>query len=84
MAASLISVTWITRGRFAVLHNRGRSTEEWTMWSERQWRDRRIGIREILGIWAIVALIVLALVAWAGVQALIAVSETPVADRGDS
>jgi len=53
------------------------------MWSERQWRDRRIGIREILGIWAIVALIVLALVAWAGVQALVAVSEAPVATRGD-
>jgi len=53
------------------------------MWSERQWRDRRIGIREILGIWAIVALIVLSLVAWAGVQALIAVSEAPVAERGD-
>jgi uncharacterized membrane protein len=53
------------------------------MWSERQWRERRIGVREILGIWAIVALIVLALVAWAGVQALVAVSETPVAARRD-
>ncbi len=53
------------------------------MWSERQWRDRRIGIREILGTWAIVALIVLSLVAWAGVQALIAVAEAPVADRGE-
>jgi len=53
------------------------------MWSERQWRDRRIGIREILGTWAIVALIVLSLVAWAGVQALVAVSEAPVAARGD-
>ncbi len=53
------------------------------MWNERQWRDRRIGIREILGSWTIVALIVLSLVAWAGVQALIANSAVPVAERGD-
>ncbi len=31
----------------------------------------------------LVALIVLSLVAWAGVQALIAVAEAPVADRGE-
>ncbi len=51
------------------------------MWNERQWRDRRIGIREILGSWAIVALIVLSLAAWAGVQALVADSAAPVAER---
>ena len=53
------------------------------MWNEPQWRDRRIGIREILGSWAIVVLIVLSLVAWAGVQALIAVPAPPVAEHGN-
>jgi hypothetical protein len=51
------------------------------MWNELQWRDRRIGIREILGSWAIVALIVFSLVAWAGVQALMRDSAAPVAER---
>jgi hypothetical protein len=49
------------------------------MWNERQWRDRRIGLREILSSWAIVALIVVSLAAWAGVQALMSDSATPVA-----
>jgi hypothetical protein len=51
------------------------------MWNERQWRDRRIGIGEILGSWAIIALIVLSLAAWAGVQALLADPAGPVAER---
>jgi hypothetical protein len=49
------------------------------MWNERQWRDRRIGPREIVSSWAIVVLIVVSLVAWAGVQALLSDSAAPVA-----
>jgi len=51
------------------------------MWNERQWRDRRIGIAEILGSWAIVALIVVSLTAWAGVDALMRETAAPVAAR---
>lgn len=47
------------------------------MWNERQWRDKRIGLREILSSWAIVALIVVSLVAWAGVQAFMPDSAAP-------
>lgn len=39
------------------------------MWTDRECRGRRIGIREILSSWAIVALIVLGIVAWDGIQA---------------
>lgn len=41
------------------------------MWTDRQWRDRRIGMREILWSWTIVALIALGVAAWDGVQALL-------------
>ena len=41
------------------------------MWTERQWRDRRIGVREILCSWTIVALIVLGVAAWGGIHALL-------------
>jgi hypothetical protein len=51
------------------------------MWTERQWRDRRIGNRDVLWSWAIVALIVVSLAAWAGVEALLTNSATPVAMR---
>jgi len=40
------------------------------MWTERQWRDRRIGRREIFWSWAIVALILLGLAAGSGFRAL--------------
>jgi hypothetical protein len=49
------------------------------MWNERQWRDRRIGLREIVSSWAIVVLIVVSLAAWAGVQALLSDSTAPIA-----
>jgi hypothetical protein len=49
------------------------------MWNERQWRDRRIGLREIVSSWAIVALIVVSLAAWAGVRALMPDPAAPVA-----
>jgi hypothetical protein len=53
------------------------------MWTERQCRDRRIGSGEILCSWAIIALIVVSLAAWAGFQALTADSDAPViAERG--
>lgn len=51
------------------------------MWNERQWRDRRIGLREIVSSWVIVALIIVSLVAWAGVQALMSDSAAPVAEQ---
>jgi len=51
------------------------------MWNERQWRERRIGIPEIFGSWAIVALIIVSLAAWAGVEALVPDSAAPVAER---
>jgi hypothetical protein len=41
------------------------------MWTDRQWRDRRIGAREILWSWAIVASILLSLAAWSAVRALV-------------
>jgi hypothetical protein len=41
------------------------------MWTERQWRDRRIGTREILWSWTIVALIALGVAAWDGVRAIL-------------
>jgi len=47
------------------------------MWNERQWRERCIGIREILSSWAIVVLILVSLAAWAGFQALMADSAPP-------
>jgi len=40
------------------------------MWDERQWRERRIDIRDILSSWAIVAVILLTLALWAGVEHL--------------
>jgi hypothetical protein len=49
------------------------------MWTERQCRDRRIGMREIFWSWAIVALIVMALAAWSGYQALTAHATTSIA-----
>jgi hypothetical protein len=51
------------------------------MWTERQWRDRRIGNSDVLWSWAIVGLIVVSLAAWAGVEALLTTSATPVAER---
>ena len=53
------------------------------MWNERQWRDRRIGLREIVSSWAIVALIIVPLVAWAGIQALMPDSAAPVATHAN-
>jgi hypothetical protein len=52
------------------------------MWNERQWRDRRIGVRDILWSWAIVAVIVVSLLAWAGVQAFLSDSAAPIAEHG--
>jgi hypothetical protein len=40
------------------------------MWTDRQWRDRRIGMREILWSWAIVVAIALGAAAWDAIQAL--------------
>lgn len=54
------------------------------MWTERQWRDQCIGNREVLWSWAIVALIVVSLAAWAGVEALTTTSAAPVAMRADN
>lgn len=54
------------------------------MWNERQWRDRRIGIAEILSSWAIIALIIVSLAAWAGVEALMPNTGTPAAERAGS
>jgi len=54
------------------------------MWNERQWRDQRIGTREIFWSWAIVGLIVLSLAAWAGVEALMPDAAAPVVERADS
>ena len=54
------------------------------MWNERHWRGRRIGIAEILWSWAIVAMIIISLVAWAGVEALMPNAGAPVAVRADS
>jgi hypothetical protein len=51
------------------------------MWTERQWRDRRIGNSDVLWSWAIVGLIVVSLAAWAGVEALLTTSPTPVVAR---
>jgi hypothetical protein len=51
------------------------------MWNERQWRERRIGTGEIVWSWVIVALIVIALAAWAGVEALVPASQAPIAAR---
>jgi hypothetical protein len=49
------------------------------MWTERQWRERRIGVREILWSWTIVAAIALGVAAWDGVRALL-----PELDRPDA
>jgi hypothetical protein len=49
------------------------------MWNERECRDRRIGTGEILWSWAIIALIVVSLAAWAGVAALMPDSAAPIA-----
>lgn len=54
------------------------------MWNERQCSERRIGSGEILWSWAIVALIVVSLAAWAGVEALMPDSATPAAARAGS
>ena len=51
------------------------------MWNERECGDRRIGSREILWSWAIVALIVISLAAWAGVEAIVPDSAAPIAAR---
>ena len=51
------------------------------MWNERECGDRRIGSREILWSWAIVALIVISLAAWAGVEMLMPDSTAPPAAR---
>jgi hypothetical protein len=52
-----------------------------TMWNERECGDRRIGGGEILWSWAIVAVIVISLAAWAGVEALMPDSTAPMAVR---
>jgi hypothetical protein len=54
------------------------------MWNERECRDRRIGSGEILWSWAIVALIVVSLAAWAGVTALMPDPAAPIAKRAGS
>jgi hypothetical protein len=41
------------------------------MWTDRQWRERRIGMREIMWSWAIALLIVLGVAAWDGVRTLV-------------
>jgi hypothetical protein len=51
------------------------------MWNERQWRERRIGTGEIVWSWVIVALIVIALAAWAGVETFTPVAQAPIAAR---
>jgi hypothetical protein len=51
------------------------------MWNERQWRERRIGLPEIAWSWAVVALIIVSLAAWAGVETLMADSAAPVVER---
>ncbi len=51
------------------------------MWNERQWRDRRIGVREILSSWVIIVVIAVSLIAWAGVQALMSDSDAPRAEQ---
>jgi hypothetical protein len=55
--------------------------DEPTMWNERQWRDRRIGLLDIVSSWAVVALIVAGLAAWAGVEALFTEFAAPPATR---
>ena len=47
------------------------------MWTERQWRDRRIGVREIFWSWTIVAVIALGVVAWDGIRALLPAPSVP-------
>jgi len=54
------------------------------MWNERECGDRRIGSREILWSWVIVALIIISLAAWAGVEALMPDPTAPTAARVDS
>jgi hypothetical protein len=54
------------------------------MWTERQWRDRCISNREVVWSWVIVALIVVSLAAWAGVESLMTSSAAPVIVRADS
>lgn len=51
------------------------------MWNDRECRDRRIDSGEILWSWAIVALIVVFLAAWAGVTALMPDPVPPIAAR---
>jgi len=51
------------------------------MWNERQWRERRIGLADIVSSWAIVAVIIAALATWAGVDALLPESAAPPAAR---
>jgi cell division protein FtsB len=41
------------------------------MWNDRQCRERRIGAREILWSWAIVALILLGFAAWTGIESIL-------------
>jgi len=54
------------------------------MWTERQWRDQCISNREVVWSWVIVVLIVVSLAAWAGVEAFMTNSATPVPVRTDS
>jgi hypothetical protein len=51
------------------------------MWNERQWRERRIGTGEIVWSWMVVAVIVIALAAWAGVETLMPVTQAPIGMR---
>jgi Na+/proline symporter len=47
------------------------------MWNERQWSERRIGLREIAWSWAVFALIMIAVAAWAGAEVLLAEPAVP-------
>ena len=63
-----------------LLHSRAfPATSGPPMWNERQWRERRIGTGEIVWSWVIVALIVIALAAWAGAETLMPIAQAPIA-----
>ena len=53
------------------------------MWTDRQWRDRCIGAREIFWSWVIVASILLGLAAWSGVRALVLDAAMPLMTAAD-
>jgi hypothetical protein len=78
---SLISVSWLTRVQGLLLQSSPLHRQvKPAMWNERQWRERRIGLPEIAWSWVIVALIIVSLAAWAGVETFMADSAAPVSE----